>query len=192
MTSIFTRKGYATAVSGKAANGCPVRSAKPPDNMEFHFISPCGAKLCEAVDTLAEEKRMLMKILIGKFGHEANTFASHHEQFEPYAASGSLCRGEAIIPTFRGTPDYIGGMIDAAEEAGAALIPTIACLTAAPTLTSGCARRVSDELIDAAGTRTKSTASAWACTAPAARRARMIWRERSLSGCAKWSGQKCR
>ena len=44
---------------------------------------------------------------------------------------------------------YIGGMIDAAEEAGAALIPTIACLTAAPTLTSGCARRVSDELIDA-------------------------------------------
>ncbi len=117
--------------------------------MEFHFISPCGAKLCEAVDTLAEEKRMLMKILIGKFGHEANTFASHHEQFEPYAASGSLCRGEAIIPTFRGTPDYIGGMIDAAEEAGAALIPTIACLTAAPTLTSTCARRVSDELMDA-------------------------------------------
>ena len=24
------------------------RSAKPPDNMDFHFISPCGAKLCEA------------------------------------------------------------------------------------------------------------------------------------------------
>ena len=24
----------------KTANGCPVRSAEPPDNMEFHFISP--------------------------------------------------------------------------------------------------------------------------------------------------------
>ena len=37
---MFTRKEYATSVSGKTANGCPVRSAKPPDNMEFHFISP--------------------------------------------------------------------------------------------------------------------------------------------------------
>ena len=39
---MFTRKEYATAVSGKTANGCPVRSAEPPDNMDFHFISPWG------------------------------------------------------------------------------------------------------------------------------------------------------
>ena len=45
---MFTRKEYATSVSGKTANGCPVRSAEPPDNMDSHFISPCGAKLCEA------------------------------------------------------------------------------------------------------------------------------------------------
>ena len=44
---MFTRKEYATSVSGKTANGCPVRSAEPPDNMDFHFISPCGAKLYE-------------------------------------------------------------------------------------------------------------------------------------------------
>ena len=37
---MFTRKEYATSVSGKTANGCPVRSAKPPDNMTFHYISP--------------------------------------------------------------------------------------------------------------------------------------------------------
>ena len=37
---MFTRKGYATSVSGKTANGCPVRSAKPPDNMNFRYISP--------------------------------------------------------------------------------------------------------------------------------------------------------
>ena len=37
---MFTRKEYATSVSGKTANGCPVRSAKPPDNMNFHYISP--------------------------------------------------------------------------------------------------------------------------------------------------------
>ena len=39
---IFTRKGYATSVSGKTANGCPVRSAKPPDKIDQYFISPCG------------------------------------------------------------------------------------------------------------------------------------------------------
>ncbi len=27
------------------------RSAEPPDNMDFHFISPCGAKLYEVYDT---------------------------------------------------------------------------------------------------------------------------------------------
>ena len=44
---MFTRKGYATSVSGKTANGCPVRSAKPPDKMDFYLISPCGGeKLC--------------------------------------------------------------------------------------------------------------------------------------------------
>ena len=46
---MFTRKGYATSVSGKTANGCPVRSAEPPDNMDFHVISQCGAKLCKAL-----------------------------------------------------------------------------------------------------------------------------------------------
>ena len=37
---MFTRKGYATSVSGKTANGCPVRSAEPPDKIDFQFISP--------------------------------------------------------------------------------------------------------------------------------------------------------
>ena len=49
---MFTRKEYTTSVSGKTANGCPVRSAKPPDNMNFHFISPCGAKLYEVFKML--------------------------------------------------------------------------------------------------------------------------------------------
>ena len=50
---MFTRKEYATSVSSKTANGCPVRSAEPPDNMDFHFISPCGAKLYEVFYTLS-------------------------------------------------------------------------------------------------------------------------------------------
>ena len=57
---MFTRKEYATSVSGKTANGCPVRSAKPPDNMNFHFISPCGAKLYEVYTNRQGEPRLLL------------------------------------------------------------------------------------------------------------------------------------
>ena len=57
---MFTRKEYATAVSGKTANGCPVRSAEPPDNMDSHFISPCGAKLYEVYTNRQGEPRLLL------------------------------------------------------------------------------------------------------------------------------------
>ena len=57
---MFTRKEYATSVSGKTANGCPVRSAEPPDNMDFHFISPCGAKLYEVYTNKQGEPRLLL------------------------------------------------------------------------------------------------------------------------------------
>ena len=62
---MFTRKEYATSVSGKTANGCPVRSAKPPDNMNFHFISPCGAKLYEvfhAKGPAAKLRQVLLRV----------------------------------------------------------------------------------------------------------------------------------
>ena len=57
---MFTRKEYATSVSGKTANGCPVRSAEPPDNMDSHFISPCGAKLYEVYTNRQGEPRLLL------------------------------------------------------------------------------------------------------------------------------------
>ena len=42
---MFTRKEYATSVSGKTANGCPVRSAKPPDKTNSILFRPAGEKL---------------------------------------------------------------------------------------------------------------------------------------------------
>lgn len=88
-----------------------------------------------------------MKILIGKFGHEANTFTSHMATYEAFAASGTLTCGDKILTMFRNTSDYIGGMIAAAEEFGADVIPSIACLTAAPTLSRDCADRVLEQLL---------------------------------------------
>ena len=59
---MFTRKEYATSVSGKAANGCPVRSAEPPDNMDFNFISPSadGETLCINDSKAAQLPRIRM------------------------------------------------------------------------------------------------------------------------------------
>lgn len=90
-----------------------------------------------------------MKILIGKFGHEANTFAINSVSFEQFAASGSLTRGEKILSIFQHTPDYLGGMIAAAQEhGGVELIPTIACLAAAPTLSRDCAGQILEMLME--------------------------------------------
>ena len=36
------------------------RSAKPPDTMDFHFISPCGAKLYEVYTNRQGEPRLLL------------------------------------------------------------------------------------------------------------------------------------
>jgi len=90
-----------------------------------------------------------MRVLIGKYGHEANTFASSFATFEEYTTSGSgsfLC-GEPLLAKFKGTADYLGGMIDAASAQDVELIPTISVLAAAPTLSKDCADRLSAMLL---------------------------------------------
>ena len=89
-----------------------------------------------------------MKILFGKFGHEANSFAGKTTDFESYSKSGSLVAGDALFTYFAGKKsDYISGMIEAAEEEKAELIPTVAALTAAPTLSDNCVEKMLDLLL---------------------------------------------
>ena len=89
-----------------------------------------------------------MKILFGKFGHEANSFAGKTADFELFSKSGSLVEGEDLFAHFSGKrSDYVSGMIDAGEEENAELIPTVAVLTAAPTLTDACVEAVLDLLL---------------------------------------------
>lgn len=89
-----------------------------------------------------------MKILIGKFAHEANTFASKLADYDSFSKSGSLVCGDKMIDHFRGKPDYLGGMIDVAEELGIELVPTISVLAAAPTLSNDCVDRLLGQLLD--------------------------------------------
>ena len=91
-----------------------------------------------------------MKILFGKLGHEANSFAGHYTDFTTYASSGSLKTGDELFTYFSGEKsDYISGMIAAADEEGAELIPTVAALTAAPVLTDECVGKMLDLLLPA-------------------------------------------
>ena len=89
-----------------------------------------------------------MKILFGKFGHEANSFAGTITDYDSYSKSGSLVEGNNLFSYFSGkSSDYISGMIDAAEQENVELIPTVAALTAAPILSDACVESVLDLLI---------------------------------------------
>jgi len=74
-----------------------------------------------------------MKILIGKLGAESNSFATEKGTLQRFAPHG-ICEGERIFEDYRNTADYLGGAIQAGEEEGVEMIPSIALLAAVPLL----------------------------------------------------------
>jgi len=74
-----------------------------------------------------------MKILIGKLGAESNSFATEQGTMHRFAPHG-ICSGERVFEVFRGTADYLGGAIQAGEEEGVEMIPSIGLLAAVPLL----------------------------------------------------------
>ena len=58
-----------------------------------------------------------MRIAIGEFGNETNSFAKGTSSFEMLAPGGWL-KAENLINEFKGTNSYLGGAIKAAEEEG--------------------------------------------------------------------------
>lgn len=75
-----------------------------------------------------------MKIIFGILGNETNTFSSDIGTFERWAPNG-WTTGPEVISRYRGSPEYAGGMIQAAEEEGVELIPTVALHSAGPLIT---------------------------------------------------------
>lgn len=78
-----------------------------------------------------------MRVLIGWFGHETNTFSRVKSDFDLLTSQGCW-EGDEILEVFRGTPSYLGGMIRCADEKGIELIPTFGVENAGPTLTDEC------------------------------------------------------
>lgn len=87
-----------------------------------------------------------MKVLVGHFSHEANTFAEEMVNFEQYAVKGVLF-GQDAITRSEGTTLYMGGIIKACREEGIEMIPTCAYSAAAPVLTRQCVDKMMDSIL---------------------------------------------
>ena len=87
-----------------------------------------------------------MKVLIGHFSHEANTFAEEMVNFEQYTSKG-IYFGEESIRVSEGTSLYLGGIIKACREEGIEMIPTCAYSAAAPVLTRECVDKMMQSIL---------------------------------------------
>ncbi|WP_298069747.1 M81 family metallopeptidase [uncultured Mailhella sp.] len=74
-----------------------------------------------------------MKIIFGVIGNETNTFSSEIGTFQRWASGWAV--GQDVLNYFRNVPGYyIGGMLRAAQEAGAEVIPTVNLMGAGPVI----------------------------------------------------------
>jgi len=87
-----------------------------------------------------------MRIIYGRLGHEANTFSIEKGTFERFSRE-EWVQDEEVYPKYKNSNNYLGGMIDAAEEYGAELIPTVALENAAPVLTAECVKQTVGSLV---------------------------------------------
>ena len=87
-----------------------------------------------------------MKVLVGHFSHEANTFAENMVDFAQYIAKGALF-GEESITQSEGTSVYMGGIIKACREENIDMIPTCAHSCAAPVLTRDCVDKMMEAIL---------------------------------------------
>ena len=88
-----------------------------------------------------------MKILIGHYGHEANTFANKILSFEEFKDYGGWLQGNILKETFSGTPTYLGGMLEVGNEYGVNMVPSISAEAPAPLLSRECAESCLAEIL---------------------------------------------
>lgn len=66
-----------------------------------------------------------MKVLVGQIAHETNTFSNVKTEVDSFKLWGWDV-GETVIENNRKVRNYVGGMIDRAEELGIEVVPTFA------------------------------------------------------------------
>ncbi|WP_164855274.1 M81 family metallopeptidase [Sinorhizobium meliloti] len=88
-----------------------------------------------------------MKILFGMLVHESNSFASGAGDFK------GISVGEELFSIYRNKVGYLAGMINAAEENGVELIPSVAAGNTGPRLTKEAVEYTVGELVTIAEKR---------------------------------------
>ncbi len=89
-----------------------------------------------------------MRIAIGEFAHETNTFCAGLTEVEDFKKRHWVA-GEELLAKHDGVRDPLGGMIAAGKDAGIEIVPTIATSTEPSATISGNAyESIRDELID--------------------------------------------
>lgn len=90
-----------------------------------------------------------MRIAIGEFSHEANTFIRDEVQID-YVKHLGWHHGDALMADNRGYRTYLGGMIEAASSHDVEVLPTFAASAGASgTLARDAYEQVRDELLSA-------------------------------------------
>jgi microcystin degradation protein MlrC len=88
-----------------------------------------------------------VRIAIGEFSHETNTFRSGTTPVTAFQRRRWL-RGDEVITGHRGVRDDLGGMIDAAERLGIELVPTFSTTTEpSATISREAYETIRDELL---------------------------------------------
>jgi microcystin degradation protein MlrC len=88
-----------------------------------------------------------MRIAIGEFAHETNTFCAGLTEVEEFKARHWVA-GDELLATHSGVRDPLGGMIAAGKDAGIEIVPTFATSTEpSATISSRAYEAIRDELI---------------------------------------------
>ncbi|MBR2615496.1 MAG: M81 family metallopeptidase [Clostridia bacterium] len=87
-----------------------------------------------------------MKVLVGHWGHEANTFAEKPAEYDEYTSRG-ITFGKESIRAHEGAPSFLGGIIRACREEGIEMVPTCAYTAAAPTLSRDCTEQMLESIL---------------------------------------------
>ena len=88
----------------------------------------------------------MMKIIVGTFGQETNTFSPDRIGCDKLMPTGWI-KAETMLEEYRGTGTYIGGAIAAAEEAGIEIVPVDSMkLSGGPLITDECLEHALDHI----------------------------------------------
>lgn len=115
---------------------------------EYHYLK-ANAASCYAGAGNHGHEGGVMRVAIGEFSHESNSFCAHETEIEQFQEREFLAPGE-MIPAREDTRTVLGGFIAGARQVGMDLVPTIAAsATPSGTVSAEAYHKIRDQLIEA-------------------------------------------